>query len=235
MRRSHPEAGFNLPEVMVAMAIMLVIAGAATTALLKLGSTQATIWNRTQMHSGIRGATEVLQQEVGQAGKVSLPSANVTLTTAIGGAGTASPTISSVAGMYVGEKLTIDAGCSDTLTPCTSRQEVVTVTACTSATNTACTSGGTESITAAFETHAKAIDGWKAFDDDKSLKTFRRDEALAGVKQGRELLTAIGERKAALEAQGEKSSNEYKELSSIEKRLSVAVDALEKNGKAISP
>ena len=30
---------------------------------------QATIWNRTQMHSGIRGATEVLQQEVGQAGR----------------------------------------------------------------------------------------------------------------------------------------------------------------------
>ena len=36
-------------------------------------SAQATIWNRTQMHSGIRGATEVLQQEVGQAGRVTLP------------------------------------------------------------------------------------------------------------------------------------------------------------------
>ena len=30
---------------------------------------QKTIWNRTEMHSGIRGATELLQQEVGQAGR----------------------------------------------------------------------------------------------------------------------------------------------------------------------
>ena len=34
---------------------------------------QTTIWNRTEMHSGIRGATELLQQEVGQAGRVSVP------------------------------------------------------------------------------------------------------------------------------------------------------------------
>jgi len=51
---------------------MLLISGAAVTALLKMTSTQATIWNRTQMHSGIRGATEVLQQEVGQAGRITL-------------------------------------------------------------------------------------------------------------------------------------------------------------------
>ena len=40
---------------------------------------QQTIWNRTEMHSGIRGATELLQQEVGQAGRITLPAA-VTLT-----------------------------------------------------------------------------------------------------------------------------------------------------------
>ena len=34
------------------------------------------------MHSGIRGATELLQQEVGQAGRVSLPG-TVTLTAAV--------------------------------------------------------------------------------------------------------------------------------------------------------
>ena len=55
------ERGFSLVELLVAMLIMLIISGAATSALLKMTSTQATIWNRTQMHSGIRGATEVLQ------------------------------------------------------------------------------------------------------------------------------------------------------------------------------
>ena len=44
-----------------------------SSALLKMTDAQATIWNRTQMHSGIRGATEVLQQEVGQAGRIALP------------------------------------------------------------------------------------------------------------------------------------------------------------------
>jgi prepilin-type N-terminal cleavage/methylation domain-containing protein len=149
MRPRNPEAGFSLIEIMISMAVMLIIAGAATTALLKMGTTQATIWNRTQMHSGIRGATEVLQQEVGQAGRISLPG-TVTLTSAIAAAGTSSPIVSSAVGMFVGQKLTIDAACSDTATPCASNQEVVTVTACTSASNAACTTGGSESFTAVF-------------------------------------------------------------------------------------
>jgi len=104
------EAGFSLVELLVAMAVMLVIAGAATTALLKMGTTQATIWNRTQMHSGIRGATEVLQQEVGQAGRIALP---VTVTVGAGGStgGAATDTlpVTSTTGMFVGEKLTVGA------------------------------------------------------------------------------------------------------------------------------
>ena len=72
MRKISSEAGFSLAEMLVAMTIMLMISGAAMTALLRLTSAQATIWNRTQMHSGIRGATEVLQQEVGQAGRIAL-------------------------------------------------------------------------------------------------------------------------------------------------------------------
>jgi prepilin-type N-terminal cleavage/methylation domain-containing protein len=75
-RRAFPgrdAAGFTLPELLIAMTIMLIISGAAVSALLKMTAAQATIWNRTQMHSGIRGATEVLQQEVGQAGRIALP------------------------------------------------------------------------------------------------------------------------------------------------------------------
>ena len=65
------------------------------------------------MHSGIRGATEVLQQEVGQAGRITLPAA-VTLDRG------RSPTVRhrrtarrrwtsrTTAGMFVGERLVID-------------------------------------------------------------------------------------------------------------------------------
>src|SRR4029078_11235637 len=44
---------------------------------------QQTIWHRTEMHSGIRGATSLLQQEVGQAGRVTRPTEWVTLNTAV--------------------------------------------------------------------------------------------------------------------------------------------------------
>jgi prepilin-type N-terminal cleavage/methylation domain-containing protein len=111
-------AGFSLLELMVAMAIMLLISGAAVTALLKLSTTQSTIWNRTQMHSGIRGATEVLQQEVGQAGRIALP--NVVTLTSPAALGATALTVSSTTGMFNGEKLTLGTGTS---------QETVTVSA----------------------------------------------------------------------------------------------------------
>jgi len=83
----HGESGFSLIEVMVAMTLLLVVSAIATTALMQMTSSQSTIWNRTQMHSGVRGATELLQQEVGQAGRLGL-SATVSLTAPV----TASPT-----------------------------------------------------------------------------------------------------------------------------------------------
>jgi prepilin-type N-terminal cleavage/methylation domain-containing protein len=107
------QSGFSLLELMVAMAIMMLISGAAITALLKMTSTQATIWNRTQMHSGIRGATEVLQQEVGQAGRITLPAA-VTTTAAVAGCGalncTTTVNVTSTSGMFDGEQLVVGTG-----------------------------------------------------------------------------------------------------------------------------
>jgi hypothetical protein len=74
-------------------------------------SSQQTIWNRTAMHSGVRSATELLQQEVGQAGRVTLPgvvplSANVA-------AGTQTATVTSVAGIFQNELLTVGTGDSE--------------------------------------------------------------------------------------------------------------------------
>jgi prepilin-type N-terminal cleavage/methylation domain-containing protein len=129
------QGGFSLVELLISMAVMLVISGAAVSALLKMTSAQATIWNRTQMHSGIRGATEVLQQEVGQAGRVALPAA-VTLAQLVAASAAPQPVnVSSTTGMFVEEKLVIDAGCFDTADPCASREETVTVMAIGSATS----------------------------------------------------------------------------------------------------
>src|SRR5437762_2006894 len=79
----------------MAMALLLIVSGIATTALMQMTTSQATIWNRTEMHSGVRGATELLQQEVGQAGRISLPN-TVTLTQAINPVGGAAPAASAV-------------------------------------------------------------------------------------------------------------------------------------------
>jgi prepilin-type N-terminal cleavage/methylation domain-containing protein len=125
MRTSTSQAGFSLPELLIAMTIMLLISGAAVSALLKMTATQSTIWNRTQMHSGIRGATEVLQQEVGQAGRVTLPAA-VTLTSASTAGTTVTLAVTSTTGMFVGERLVLDTGGS---------AEPVIVTAINSATS----------------------------------------------------------------------------------------------------
>jgi len=67
---SHSESGFSLIELMVATGVLLVVSAIATTALMQMTQSQKTVWNRTEMHSGIRGATELLQQEVGQAGRI---------------------------------------------------------------------------------------------------------------------------------------------------------------------
>ena len=82
MTRTRSESGFSIMELIVAMGVLLTVSSIVTTALLQMTSAQQTIWNRTEMHSGIRGATELLQQEVGQAGRVTLPG-KVTLNQAI--------------------------------------------------------------------------------------------------------------------------------------------------------
>ena len=103
------DAGFSLPEAMISLIIMLTITSIVATGLIKITQAHGTIWNRTEMHSSVRSATELLQQEVGQAGLITLP-APVTLQTVVAAPGTATVTLSSVAGMFVGEQLTFDAG-----------------------------------------------------------------------------------------------------------------------------
>ncbi|HET9831671.1 MAG TPA: hypothetical protein VFP91_08175 [Vicinamibacterales bacterium] len=76
------ERGFSLLELLVSTCVLLLIMGTVMSALRQQTQQQQTIWNRTEMHSGVRGATELMQQEIGQAGRVALP-APITLNNAV--------------------------------------------------------------------------------------------------------------------------------------------------------
>jgi prepilin-type N-terminal cleavage/methylation domain-containing protein len=110
--RPGSRAGFSLLELMAALALLLLVSGVVMSALMRMITTQGTISNRTEMHTSVRSATELLQQEIGQAGRISLPGTSpVTLTGAVLLTGTPTAVgVSSSAGMFVGEQLVIDSG-----------------------------------------------------------------------------------------------------------------------------
>ena len=108
MTMTRRDAGFSLPELLVSVTIMLVLMGTVTSLLINAAQANRSVWNRTEMHSAVRGATELMQQEVGQAGLVGLPG-TPTLTGGVAmGAQTVS--VSSSTGMFVGEQLVIGTG-----------------------------------------------------------------------------------------------------------------------------
>lgn len=109
--------GFSLPELLVSVLVLAVIVGTAAQLLLLAVNGQRTMWNRTQMHSSVRGAIELLQQEVGQAGLIALPGPAALTTDAAVGAQTVS--VSSTAGLFVGVQVVVGAGAG---------QETVTIT-----------------------------------------------------------------------------------------------------------
>jgi hypothetical protein len=112
---------------MISVGILMVVSASVFNGVLNLTTVSETVNNRSEMHAGVRNATELLQQEVGQAGKISLPGP-AWLVGAIAGAGAAQAVqLNSVAGMFVGQTLTIDMGAN---------QESVQIDALTVATNT---------------------------------------------------------------------------------------------------
>ena len=121
--RLRSDRGFSLPELLVAVTLLLIVSSTVTSGLLQMTRSQQTIWNRTQLHAGVRSATELLQQEVGQAGRIALPgTVTLTLPTAITGT---TATMSSTVGVYPGERLLIEPG---------GNEETVQVSAVNSAT-----------------------------------------------------------------------------------------------------
>lgn len=117
------QLGFTLLEMMAALLVLLVVAGIVMSGMSQMMNSQSQIANRTEMHSGVRSATELLQQEIGQAGKVSLgsPTANVSLASAITAVGSSSLSFNTSTGgstpsscgnctVYPNEVLTVDVG-----------------------------------------------------------------------------------------------------------------------------
>ncbi len=129
------QVGFSLIETLVALAVLFAVGGIVMSGMVQLMKTQGTIANRTDMHTSVRSATELLQQEIGQAGRVSLasPTANVTLSAAVlAGAGATAFTLiasdNSAVTVYQNEVLTVDLGAT---------QEVVTLASGSGASGTA--------------------------------------------------------------------------------------------------
>jgi len=126
---SHAQSGFTVLELLVSMAILLILSATALGSLLSLTKTSGTISNRTEMHAAVRNATELLQQEVGQAGRVTFPF-GITLASTVD---STTFTASSTMGLYAGEYLTIDTG-GDTNCS-TGCEETVMIGAVNTATN----------------------------------------------------------------------------------------------------
>lgn len=125
------QSGFSLLEMMVALIILLGVTAIVMRGMMQMTLTQATVQNRTEMHSSVRSATELLQQEIGQAGKVSLyglgtGSTALTTPVAITGAPVA-VTVGDATGMFDQEQLVIDAG---------DNEETVTISSPSWTTNT---------------------------------------------------------------------------------------------------
>ena len=102
------EQGFSLIELLVSVVILTIVSATALNGVLSLSKTSGTVSNRTEMHAGVRNATELLQQEVGQAGRITLPD-GITLAAAVAPAATTF-TVNNTNGIFVGEYLTLDTG-----------------------------------------------------------------------------------------------------------------------------
>ncbi|HEX5070637.1 MAG TPA: prepilin-type N-terminal cleavage/methylation domain-containing protein [Vicinamibacterales bacterium] len=115
MRKDH---GFSLTEALIATAVLLLLFSAAMPALNQTMMFNRTVGDLSEMHGSVRGATELMQQEIGQAGRVALPGP---ITLANGAAkGATTVALSTTAGLFVGAHILVGTG---------DQGETVTVTA----------------------------------------------------------------------------------------------------------
>jgi prepilin-type N-terminal cleavage/methylation domain-containing protein len=124
------QGGFSLLEMMVSLAVLLIVITFVMTGMSQLTTVQNTVANRTEMHRNVRSATELLQQEVGQAGLISLPGTVTLSAAATASSSTETVTVSSSTGMYPGMYLDVLPD-----TAASANYETIQLTAVSSATS----------------------------------------------------------------------------------------------------
>jgi type II secretory pathway pseudopilin PulG len=114
-RALSDESGFTLIEVMVTSGILMAVSAIVMSGVLEMTQLNNTITNRAQMFAGVRNATALLQQEVGQAGRVTTTASPALMADVLKGTNTVS--VSYASNMYVGEHITVGTGnTSETVT-----------------------------------------------------------------------------------------------------------------------
>jgi hypothetical protein len=112
------EAGFSLTEALIAVVMMMLLVSAAINGLNQSATFSRVVGNRTEMHGSVRGATELMQQEIGQAGRVALPGAISLAAGVLKGTNTVA--LTTAAGLFTGAHVLVGAG---------DQMETVTITA----------------------------------------------------------------------------------------------------------
>lgn len=102
------QAGFSLTEALISVALMMTLVGAAADGLNQTAKLGKVVGNRAEMHGSVRSATELMQQEIGQAGRIALPGPISLAAAVLKGANSVALTTSS--GLFVGAKVVIGAG-----------------------------------------------------------------------------------------------------------------------------
>ena len=112
MNRAHShtaeassEAGFSLIEALIAVTMMMLLVSAAMNGLNQTAKFTRVVGNRTEMHGSVRSATELMQQEIGQAGRIALPGA-ITLAAAVN-KGANAVALSTSTGLFVGANIVV--------------------------------------------------------------------------------------------------------------------------------
>jgi hypothetical protein len=100
--------GFSFVELMVAISMLFSISGGAFLLLGYFQQVSTSQALKADMHAGVRSATELLAQEIGQAGLMSFTPTSLTASVAATGSQTA--TVASTSGMFVGQILQVDTG-----------------------------------------------------------------------------------------------------------------------------
>jgi Tfp pilus assembly protein PilV len=114
-RIDRSQGGFSLVEALIAVVVLLLLFSAATNGLNQTATLSKTVGNRTEMHGSVRGATELMQQEIGQAGRVALPGTITLSGGVVTGAGTAP--VNTSAGLFNGAQVVVGTGAaSETVT-----------------------------------------------------------------------------------------------------------------------